>query len=587
MKVKILITYKDLHPIINSDILIPIQTGRAIAKENFPNMIGDDTGENISDENNKFSELTAQYWAWKNYEQLGNPDYIGHMQYRRHFIFSETARFDIETPEEQINGFSVKFISKISDDYIRNIGLEDDNILKKISNTDIVAVKKADMTYLNCKNAKQDFLTNVPSARETDYTLLIDTVIKKHPEYKDAVERLENEQYRYFYHMFIMRRDLFFEYCDFVFPILFEIDSKIDYKNRGTRGGRVLGYLGEFLLSIFIFHKEREGKIIKEFYSTVVLDTKKFQNNPLQLPMNKQYYCYHIENKDFLNFLVSIASLDEHSSSKENILVFFEELHYEYIDYLNKLKLEKIKIYLICTKKHLDGIDKKFQEVPFLQVYALTHPFCEKIIYLSSNLIFCKKININQFKEKLYASKHPTIYTVINNNRNFYAYTENILGLKDGYNYLTDNILIADTHLTEYINNKLKDKFFNIKKQKDIINYCFSDIVTYLDENFCFECNYSVRKKYFTNLEYENAARECTILFFDLQNYNDCDYFALSLYMKYIKQTPFYEEFLFRNCHIKNFDKDIKALRNELEFIHFTNINRHFLEIESHMKQTK
>ena len=87
--VKIFISYKDRHKILKSDILTPIQTGRAIADEIFDDMIGDDTGDNISAENDIYAELTAQYWVWKNYDKIGNPDYVGFMHYRRHFIFNE------------------------------------------------------------------------------------------------------------------------------------------------------------------------------------------------------------------------------------------------------------------------------------------------------------------------------------------------------------------------------------------------------------------------------------------------------------------------------------------------------------------
>lgn len=43
------------------------------------NMIGDDTGDNVYDKNREYCELTGIYWAWKNYDKLGNPDYIGFM----------------------------------------------------------------------------------------------------------------------------------------------------------------------------------------------------------------------------------------------------------------------------------------------------------------------------------------------------------------------------------------------------------------------------------------------------------------------------------------------------------------------------
>lgn len=101
--VKILVGYHRPAVLLKDEVLIPIHLGRALAteaskdgsmsKEDYQwmldNMIGDDTGENISEENRKYCELTALYWAWKNYDKLGNPDYIGFMQYRRHFIFDD------------------------------------------------------------------------------------------------------------------------------------------------------------------------------------------------------------------------------------------------------------------------------------------------------------------------------------------------------------------------------------------------------------------------------------------------------------------------------------------------------------------
>lgn len=55
---------------------------------------GDDTGDNISHLNRSLNELTDVYLAWKNYDKLGNPDYICFMSYRRFLIFNE-YKYDI------------------------------------------------------------------------------------------------------------------------------------------------------------------------------------------------------------------------------------------------------------------------------------------------------------------------------------------------------------------------------------------------------------------------------------------------------------------------------------------------------------
>ena len=56
------------------------------------NMIGDDTGDNISELNRDVNEWSAIYWVWKNYDKIDNPDYIGLCHYRRLFDFSDVIK---------------------------------------------------------------------------------------------------------------------------------------------------------------------------------------------------------------------------------------------------------------------------------------------------------------------------------------------------------------------------------------------------------------------------------------------------------------------------------------------------------------
>lgn len=45
--------------------IVPVQVGAANAATRFTNTLHDDEGVNISAENPRYCELTAQYWAWK------------------------------------------------------------------------------------------------------------------------------------------------------------------------------------------------------------------------------------------------------------------------------------------------------------------------------------------------------------------------------------------------------------------------------------------------------------------------------------------------------------------------------------------
>ena len=83
--VKILVACHKNTALLKSKILLPIQVGAALGKEKLENMLADDTGENISEKNPMYCELTAQYWAWKNLEA----DYYGFFHYRRYLNFSD------------------------------------------------------------------------------------------------------------------------------------------------------------------------------------------------------------------------------------------------------------------------------------------------------------------------------------------------------------------------------------------------------------------------------------------------------------------------------------------------------------------
>ena len=47
--------------------------------------------------------------------------------------------------------------------------------------------------------------------------------------------------------MFIMRKELFFEYCEFLFGVLFKIEDKMNFEQYSVNGKRTLGYLAEDL----------------------------------------------------------------------------------------------------------------------------------------------------------------------------------------------------------------------------------------------------------------------------------------------------------------------------------------------------
>ena len=83
-KLKIYVATHKPGEVRHNDVYIPIHVGRAISnyKDEMTEMIGDDTGDNISAKNSSYSEMTAHYWIWKNVHDV---EYVGLCHYRRLF----------------------------------------------------------------------------------------------------------------------------------------------------------------------------------------------------------------------------------------------------------------------------------------------------------------------------------------------------------------------------------------------------------------------------------------------------------------------------------------------------------------------
>ena len=166
-KAKILITHKNYSIPLKSEIFTPIQTGTVLSDVIFDDMLHDNEGKNISDKNDFLCELTAVYWAWKNYDKLGNPDYIGFMHNRRHFIFNDNEW--VKHPK----GFVV--FPKLDDDYIKQCSLNDDETIKNIKDFDCIIPNP-----VHIGNVYEQF------KQEHDvkyYDLALSILKKKYPEY--------------------------------------------------------------------------------------------------------------------------------------------------------------------------------------------------------------------------------------------------------------------------------------------------------------------------------------------------------------------------------------------------------------------
>lgn len=188
----------------------PIQVGAALTSERLePGILTDCEGENISDKNRQYCELTALYWIWKH----ATEDVIGLSHYRRHFMLPENWL-------ELMNEYDIDVILPVPTYVSPNI---EDNYRERHD--------PVDWDYL---------LHYLKEYYPVDY------------EYACSVYR--GNLYSPC-NMFIMRREILNELCTWMFPILNAVVAHGGIK-ADTYLNRYPGFISERLITLF-FHKNR------------------------------------------------------------------------------------------------------------------------------------------------------------------------------------------------------------------------------------------------------------------------------------------------------------------------------------------
>lgn len=205
------------------DGYIPLHVGRA-GKEDL-GYLGDDTGDNISEKNANFCELTGMYWMWKNV----TCDIIGLCHYRRFFTrnYLMLTRQDIETLMETYD--MIEGSSSMTPE--GSIGQQ---------------------------YRQKHFAKDLETTRTVTGEL--------YPEYLPAFDWALSTNMISFGNMIVMRKGDFDAYCEWLFRILFEVERRTDLSGYDTYQSRIYGFLSERLLRVWLMRQSfrvREEQILQ------------------------------------------------------------------------------------------------------------------------------------------------------------------------------------------------------------------------------------------------------------------------------------------------------------------------------------
>lgn len=219
MDLKVLVAVHKPYWMPTDDVYVPIQVG--CKGKGSLGFTGDDTGENISAKNANFCELTGLYWAWKNLRA----DYIGLCHYRRYFAHC---------------GSAFRLTAK------KNAILERLEYEKILSEVDCILPMK-----------RHYFIETVRSQYEHahyrgDLAMMEQIISVRHPDYQEAFQRVMSRRSLHIFSMFVMKWELYDDYCRFLFDVLFELEKKIDISHYNLYEARVFGFLSERLLDVWI-----------------------------------------------------------------------------------------------------------------------------------------------------------------------------------------------------------------------------------------------------------------------------------------------------------------------------------------------
>ena len=217
MKIKILVAAHKKFPMPDAEGYMPILVG---AVRNYKPGIEyqrDDEGENISSKNPNYNELTAVYWAWKN---LKDVDAIGLVHYRR--LFFDTKPYSLD------NVLSIKKIEELLTKY------------------DVILPKKRNY-YI-----ETNYSHYIHAHHKEPLDRTRDIVAQYYPNYLSNYDKVMHRTKAHMFNMFIMRKNAFESYCQFVFVVLEKLEKEIDISDYSVQEARVYGYISELLMDVWL-----------------------------------------------------------------------------------------------------------------------------------------------------------------------------------------------------------------------------------------------------------------------------------------------------------------------------------------------
>ena len=223
MKSKIIVAVHKPYDLPEGSLYLPVQAGAAC----HPRLAytGDDTGDEISEKNGLYCELTALYWGWKNL--LPSLDALGLCHYRRYF----------QEPGEKKP-------------------VTEETLARLLAETPVILPKKRNYRI---ETGESQF---VHAHGEESLRILREVLGDKYPGYLAAFDRNMGKTAGHRFNMMIMKKGQMEAYCSWLFGVLFETEKRMEKPE-----ARIMGFLAERLTDAWIETTETPYRELKVYHT--------------------------------------------------------------------------------------------------------------------------------------------------------------------------------------------------------------------------------------------------------------------------------------------------------------------------------
>ena len=284
MNIKIAIAYHKPALILRGKNFIPLHVGKSISDYQL-DILKDNTGDNISERNPLYCELTGIYWLWKN----TTADYKGLMHYRRIFTIQKNYTYKNVKLKAKIAlrsllsvfrplnsyGMRIEYFAGTEDNYRQHAEIFDNQIEKILRQGVNIIVPTPEHYFL-------PVIAAFPDAPHWALELLRRIILELNPEFGKYFELSLTKHDIYQRNMFVMDNETFNHYCALLFPVLQTFEEKCvnegyitDFNEKSV--SRICGYLGELITNAFIQYCVAKGKRIKTLPLMIFDNSKYFE----------------------------------------------------------------------------------------------------------------------------------------------------------------------------------------------------------------------------------------------------------------------------------------------------------------------